>query len=249
MDSGSRDGPAVVLLHAYADSWRSFERVLPLLPVPVRAVAPTQRGHGDASKPEAGYAVHDFAEDLTLLLDSLGLERATLVASSSAGFTAQRLALDRPERVAALVLMGTPWSLAERVQGLGILETVAALRDPVGLDFAREFVVGTSSERVPAAVLDAMAAESAKVPAHVWKATLRGLVDARPPAAGAIRAPTRVVWGDRDTIVPREDQERLCAAIPESRLVVCEGAGHAVHWEQPEWVAREIAAFVGELQP
>jgi pimeloyl-ACP methyl ester carboxylesterase len=59
--------------------------------------------------------------------------------------------------------------------------------------------------------------------------------------------PTLIVWGDQDELLPREDQLRLRAALPGSRLVVYEGAGHIVHWEQPERVARDIAAFVAEL--
>lgn len=247
VDVGVRHGFAVVFLHAYADSWRSFETVLPSLPASIRAIVPTQRGHGDASKPADGYAVRDFAEDLVLLLDAVELDRVTIAASSSAGFTAQQLALDRPERVSSLVLIGTPWSLREQAATLGFLEAVAALRDPVDPAFVRDFVAGTSSERVPAAFLDAMTVESSRVPAHVWRATLQGILDARPPASGAIGAPALVVWGDRDEIVPRADQELLCAAIPRSRLLVYGGAGHVVHWEQPERVARDVAAFVAEL--
>jgi pimeloyl-ACP methyl ester carboxylesterase len=75
VESGDRDGMPVVLLHAYADSWRSFETVLTFLSPRIRAVAPTQRGHGDAAKPAAGYAVEDFARDLLAFLDELALAR------------------------------------------------------------------------------------------------------------------------------------------------------------------------------
>ena len=62
-------------------------------------------------------------------------------------------------------------------------------------------------------------------------------------------APMLVIWGDRDELIPLEDQERLVAAVPESRLVVYEGAGHVVHLEQPERVARDITAFAASLPP
>ena len=91
--------------------------------------------------------------------------------------------------------------------------------------------------------------ESLKVPAHVWKATLEGLLEAVPAAAtGTIVAPTLIVWGDRDVFVPREDQQRLTAAIRNSRLVIHEGVGHVVHWEQPERVAADIEAFLDLLR-
>jgi pimeloyl-ACP methyl ester carboxylesterase len=244
---GPGDGDPVVLAHAYADSWRSFERVLAHLPPSVRAIAPTQRGHGDATKPASGYRVGDFAADLLALLDLFELDCAVLVASSSAVFTVEQVCLDHPERVRALVLIGAPWSLAERKPSLDFVQSVETLTDPVDRSFVRDFVVGTSSDRVPRDFLDAMAEESLKVPAHVWKQTLAGLLEAQPPAPGAIAVPTLVVWGDRDELIPREDQERFLAALPDARFAVHEGAGHVVHWERPDAVAAEIAAFVAEV--
>jgi pimeloyl-ACP methyl ester carboxylesterase len=126
---------------------------------------------------------------------------------------------------------------------------VETLTDPVDHSFVRDFVVATSSERVPPGVVDVMVEESRKVPAHVWKQTLAGLLEACPPASGAIEAPTLVIWGDRDELIPREDQERFLTALPQARLAVYEGASHVVHWEQPERVADEIAAFVAGQLP
>jgi pimeloyl-ACP methyl ester carboxylesterase len=149
--------------------------------------------------------------------------------------------------VPGLVLIGVPWSIAERAPSLDFVEVVEALTDPVDRSFVRDFVVGTSSERVPPDFLGAMTDESRKVPAHVWRQTLAGLLDARPPVPGVIAIPALLIWGDRDELIPREDQERLLAALPNARLVVHEGASHVVHWERPERVADEIAAFIAEL--
>src|SRR5262245_45048593 len=55
VEQGNGDGVPLVFLHGYTDSWRSFERVLPHLPESIRAFALTQRGHGDADRPAAGY--------------------------------------------------------------------------------------------------------------------------------------------------------------------------------------------------
>ena len=61
VEQGDSSGVPVLLLHGVTDSWRSFERVLPHLPASIRAFALTQRGHGDADRPAAGYGPHDFA--------------------------------------------------------------------------------------------------------------------------------------------------------------------------------------------
>jgi pimeloyl-ACP methyl ester carboxylesterase len=63
VEQGDRSGVSVLLLHGFTDSWRSFELVLPHLPTSIRAVALTQRGHGDADRPAAGCRTRDFAPE------------------------------------------------------------------------------------------------------------------------------------------------------------------------------------------
>ena len=63
-----------------------------------------------------------------------------------------------------------------------------------------------------------------------------------------IMAPTLIVWGDRDAILPQSDQEFLAAAITGSRILVYPGAGHAFYWEDPGRVASDLAAFIAELE-
>lgn len=248
VEQGDELGVPAVFLHAYADSWRSFERLLPHLPRSIRALALTQRGHGDAGRPVTGYRVEDFAGDLTAFMDALELDRAVLVGSSSASFTVQRFAVDNPSRALGLVLIGVPWSLRDTRVGSGIAKAVSELSDPVDPAFVRDFVASTVSGPVPRCFLESMVGESLRMPAYVWKDTMNGLLEAMPPTeTGTISAPTLIVWGDRDDFVARSDQERLAAAIPHSKLVVYEGVGHVVHWEAPERVAADIAAFVGRL--
>jgi pimeloyl-ACP methyl ester carboxylesterase len=78
----------------------------PHLPDSLHAFALTQRGHGDASRPAAGYRLEDFAGDVESFMDAVGLESAMLVGHSMGGAIAQRFAIDRPERVRGLVLLG-----------------------------------------------------------------------------------------------------------------------------------------------
>jgi pimeloyl-ACP methyl ester carboxylesterase len=65
---------------------------------------------------------------------------------------------------------------------------------------------------------------------------------------GTIKTPTLLVWGTEDAFCPRLDQDKLLATIRGSRLAVYEGAGHAVHWEEPERIAAEIVNFAEGLR-
>jgi pimeloyl-ACP methyl ester carboxylesterase len=87
-----------------------------------------------------------------------------------------------------------------------------------------------------------------RVPAHVWMAGLAGLTTAVPPSeSGTITAPTLIIWGGRDELLPLEHSHLLVAAISDSRLIVYEGTAHLVLWEQPERVATNLADFVAGL--
>ena len=81
-DRGEASSPAVPVLPAQPDSWRSYQPVLDRLPPGLRAVAVSQRGHGDSDKPAAGYRVCDFAAHVVALLDRLGIEQAVLTGPS-----------------------------------------------------------------------------------------------------------------------------------------------------------------------
>ena len=79
------DGVPVLLLHAWGETHRTFDRLLPLLPDTLRLVAPDQRGVGDSSKPEDGYDLTDAAADVAALLDALEIESCWVVGTSSGG--------------------------------------------------------------------------------------------------------------------------------------------------------------------
>jgi pimeloyl-ACP methyl ester carboxylesterase len=65
---------------------------------------------------------------------------------------------------------------------------------------------------------------------------------------GEMNVPTLILWGEQDALFPREEQERLAAAIPGATLRVYPETGHAVHWERPEQFARDLEAFMEEIR-
>jgi pimeloyl-ACP methyl ester carboxylesterase len=73
-EQGNPTGAAIIFLHAYADSWFSYSRVLPLLPPEYHAFAFDQRGHGDSDKPGCCYTADDFAADVDAFMDGVGIE-------------------------------------------------------------------------------------------------------------------------------------------------------------------------------
>ena len=253
-EQGDPTGEAIVFLHGYSDSWFSFSRVLPLLSAEYHAFALTQRGHGDSDKPECCYTPDDFATDFDAFMDAVGLEEATVVGASTGALFAQRVVLSYPHRVSRLVLVGaqTPANEANEAV-MGLEEQVRALEDPVPPEFVRAFQEGTIHQPVPQEFLDTVVSESLKLPARVWRDYLEGAVlsidqDYVLPLR-KIDVPTLILWGEQDPLFPREEQERLAAAIPGATLKVYPETGHAVHWDRPEWVVRDLEAFMKETRP
>lgn len=241
-------GEPLLLLHGYADSWYSFNGMLEALPKSVRAIAPSQRGHGSSDKPAAGYAMADFAADAIALLDHLGIERALVCGHSMGTFIGQELALSHPERVSKLVLICGA-TTADNAVLRDFLGQVQGLSDPIDRDFAYAFQAGTVAHPLPAAVMDAIMTETMKVPAHVWRAALAGLIAWHPARPlGAIACPTFIAWGDKDEIFPLAEQHALREQIPDSTLRLYD-AGHALHWEKPGEFAADLLAFAAGRLP
>ncbi len=215
----------------------------------LRAIALSQRGHGDADRPAAGYRAAHLAADLAALADVLGLGPAIVVGNSMGAQVAQRFAIDHPERTLGLVLIGAFTTLRGNSAVQALWDgAVSTLTDRIDPGFVREFQESMLARPVPAALLDTVVRESLKVPARVWRAALEGqMEDDATPELGRVAAPTLILWGDKDAIAPREDQEALAAAIPDAQLEVYAGAGHAPHWEEPARIAADIASFAAGL--
>ena len=216
---------------------------------PIRALAISQRGHGQSGKPSHGYTYTDMSEDLRAFMDALGLPAAVIVGHSMGSMVAQRFAVDHPGRVAGLVLMGAFKTLHRHA---GIQEmwdsTLSTMGEPIDPAFVRDFQVSTLAREIPAEFLDLVVDESLNVPARVWRATFRAFLDT-PDFSGQlarVTAPALIAWGDRDTYALLADQESLVAALPRARRVTYQGAGHAFHWEDPARFAADLVAFVYE---
>ena len=245
VEQGDATGVPVVMLHGATDSWRSFEPVLPHLPDDIRAVAVTQRGHGEAPKPQSGYLIEDLAGDVADLMDGLEIERAILVGHSMGSWVARQIAIDHPDRVLGLVLAGAfQGSLVRDPDAAAAMKELADVPDPVPDEVAREFQLSTLASPIASELLDMFVAESLKLPARVWRDIFLGFAELDQPAGPAeLPMPALLVWGDRDAFIPREVQDELVETLPDVRLRVYEGVGHALHWERPKRFAAEVAAF------
>lgn len=236
---GPRSERALVFVHGWPDSWRSFEPVLDALPLDIPAVAVSLPGFGGAAAPESGLTPPDFAADVAGLVERLGIASVLIVGHSMGALVALHLAAGRPDLVIGAVLVGGFGQLDADLAG-EVAAGLTELDDPIDEDFARSFQQGTLAAPIDEAFFDRLVSESMRVDARVWRAAFDGLRSS-PADPSLIGVPVLLIWGERDGLVPRQEQERLAAAMPAASLVVYEGAGHSPNWEQPARVALDIA--------
>ncbi|HEX8162942.1 MAG TPA: alpha/beta fold hydrolase [Pyrinomonadaceae bacterium] len=263
LEAGEGGAPAVVLVHGFAASnfvWH--DTLVPLAAAGFRVVAPDLVGFGFSGKPREGeYTIEAQARAVVGLMDALGIGSAAVVGSSYGGAVAAVCALDRPERVRRLVLVGAVsnneirrWLVARvgSVRGLG--EVFA----PLVLD-ARHL---RKRRRLRAHnALDGRAYDEPRVraqlrplkAANTQRAILRTLrqwdASRVEREAGRIKQPTLLVWGADDRDVPLRHGERLRALIPGSRLAVFEACAHLPQEERPAEFVRLVADFCKGREP
>jgi 2-succinyl-6-hydroxy-2,4-cyclohexadiene-1-carboxylate synthase len=233
---------ALILLHGFTQTRQSWRRTVAALGGRYRAVAPDLPGHGQMSERRPASLAATLAY-LRALVD----EPHVLAGYSMGGRIALHAALARPERVQRLVLVGASPGLAdagERAARRRADEALADHIEAVGVDaFAEEWGRLALWEGQPERVRAAAHADRLRnTPAGLADA-LRGLGTGALPSLwdrlGELRMPVMLAVGERDAKF-RAIAERMAELLPDARLELIAGTGHAPHLERPDLVAEAI---------
>jgi pimeloyl-ACP methyl ester carboxylesterase len=247
-------GEPLVLVPGFGTGLWIWYRQVPALAERFRVVVFDPRGVARSQSPDAPFTMRDLADDLAALLGELGVEKAHVLGASFGGFVAQEFALAHPERTRSLVLCCTsyggaghrppaPETLAAIASTKG-LNTAERVRENLLLAFSPRFVGGQPGEVERVVNLRA----ENDVPEHAYLRQLQAAVAFDAAArVGGINAPTLVITGDEDVIVPHENSLNLAAAIPGSTLRIVAGGSHTFFIERPDEFNRAVVEFVERL--
>lgn len=257
-------GAPVVLLHGGgpgASGLSNFSRNIDALAEHFHVIVPDLPGYGRSTKGVDGSDPFGFlADTIRATLDGLGIDTASLVGNSYGGACALRLALDTPDRVDKLVLMGPGGVGTTRkppTKGLNALLSYYGGEGPTREKletFIREYLV-FNGRAIPDSVIDerfqasidpeVVAAPPLRRPSGPTALrTLWRMDFTRDKRLRSLMTPTLVVWGSEDRVNRPSGGPTLARTMPRSELFEVPAAGHWVQWEEADRFNRKVVDFL-----
>lgn len=246
-------GEPLVLIMGYRASHIGWFLIQDKLASEHRVIVFDNRGTGQSDKPEIPYTTKMMAADVTGLLDELGIGAANVFGHSMGGMIAQEFALNYPDRLNTLILGGTTCGGSRAVPPTA--ETMAFLFDP-------ELAKLPAEARIRATIPWAWNKEFVEnSPAIIERFVALALEYPTPPQATVsqqnvllthdtydrlpdIKAPTLVIAGSEDRLVPFDNSKLLASRIPNAKVAIIENAGHEYFDDSEEKASKIILDFL-----
>ena len=254
---GPRDAPALVLIHGFASSARSWDAVVPMLARSHRVIRIDLLGHGRSAKPAGeGYAIPEQGRRVGAALDRLGVKHAIVVGHSTGGSVATALAEQRRDLVTALALINTGPRLDAFISDgpvgqlmfnpvvgpvLWRFRTDSLIRQAASTAFSRP------GYQIPQEVVD----DVRGMTYHAFTETSRAADDylkqrALPDRLTPLGKPLLVIFGKEDRRW-RSSSAAEYRAVPDARVELLPGLGHSPILEDPPKTAALLLAFTGSV--
>jgi len=243
VETGSR-GPTLVFLHYFGGSSRTWAPVIAGLPIDQHSLAVDFRGWGQSDRPDDGYTLQAYANDVEAVLADRGITDFVLVGHSMGGKVAQLIASRQPTGLHGLVLVApaTPTPLALPPEVLAGFATVYDSRESIEGALHNMLVSQPLPthlhEQVVADSLGGAPAAKAAWPQSISQEDISGEVT-------RINVPALVLSGSGDKVDPTDTlKTRLLPLLAGAELKVLPGHGHLLPLEAPTEVAGQIAAWL-----
>ncbi len=260
-DQGRRDGPVLVMVHGFSANLETWEPWVKRLGGEYRIISLDLPGHGLTRAPE-GYTLKrtGFVDIVDETVSRLGVEKFVLIGNSMGGGVTWNYALAHPDKVQGAVLVNAAGWLEPREEGDEGPFIFKVLRNPVGRAIVKDLDVSAMTraglrdafEPTPDMADDAMVAryvEMARAPGH--KDIILGLMGSFDPKdaatkekLAAITAPTLVLHGTEDRLIPVSAAGRFGEAIPGSTVIVYDKVGHVPMEQIADRSAADLAGWL-----
>jgi pimeloyl-ACP methyl ester carboxylesterase len=245
------EGEPLVLIPGFRNGLWLWFRQTEALAEKFRVIIFDPRDIGQSDHPGEPFTIAELADDLARLLSALGIERAHILGASFGGFVAQEFAIAYPEMTRSLILCctssGGPSHIlpsASTLQAMAAIEglnTEERTRQSFTAAFSPTFVADQPGELER--VIELRLNNPVTDRAHFAQLQAAAAFDVA-ARVSEIKAPTLVLTGDEDTIVPPGNSQNLAAQIPHARLAIIEGGSHMFFIEQPDKFNHAVIEFL-----
>jgi len=245
IDVGSGDGPPIVFIHGLSGTWQNWLENLPYFAQKHRCIAMDLPGFGYSDMPVEKISISGYAHQVDALCAQLDLGKCIVVGNSMGGFVAAELCIQHPERVERACLAAAAGISITNLRRRPVL-TAARMVGALGAASAAQHRYIVARPRLRWAFTNFVFRHPSRIAADLMYEQVRGagkpgLVDALDALTSYdfrdrlpdIKAPTLIVWGEHDMLVPVEDAHEFERLIPQSRTVVLEDTGHVPMLERP----------------
>jgi pimeloyl-ACP methyl ester carboxylesterase len=236
-------GPVVILLHGLGAAKEVWMASFGVLAAHYHVYAVDQIGFGHSDKPLLDYKIATFVDFLYEFMQGQNLSKATLVGNSLGGWVALEFAVQHPTMVEKLVLVdsaGMPWTQTPAVDLNA--SSVAGMRAILESIFYDKHMVTDQAAR------QIFADHVRNNDGYTIQRTLAGFASPQfeDTKLGAVHAPTLIVWGRQDELIPVASGEKMRDGIAGAKLVVFEQCGHVPQIEKPEEFNKAVLEFLGK---
>lgn len=247
MEAGDPEAEPLLLIHGFCDSSRIWRLPICALGGKFHIFAVDWRGAGQTDRPEAFlYTMKEHADDLTAFLDAVGVSSAYVMAHSMGTLIGQTLAFLAPGRVKKLLLAAPMMRGHDAAESLAeqyaLYETMdlAAMPQKQMQELFLPHPENCRDPEFPEGFFATLRQMDARTLRAIWFGVHQ--TDNR-RFAQFIKAPTLILWGDRDEVLGEEYQAEVRASFPDAPYIVCPGISHEIPNEMPERLAGLAADF------
>jgi len=243
LDEGQ--GPALLILHGWGSSLKSYERLVPLLSKHFRVILPELPGFGESEEPREPWNisryldfVKDFLEARCIAPQKDTAKPISIYAHSFGARIAIKWLAEGDKRVEKLIMCGAAGIKDEPTKRQKLAKDLSKLGKMVP-DFLRE-----PAKKV---LYKLAGSHDYRKASKIMKETLRKVVNEDlTPYLEKITIPTLLIWGKNDTYTPLRHGEIMHKKVENSKLVVFSGSRHGVHLQEPEKLAEEVLKFLSQ---
>ena len=254
-------GPDLIFLHPSSGYGRMWEWTAEHLIDQFHVYALDQRGHGQTDKPDGDYSAQEYAEDLLLFMEAVGIDRAVIAGQSLGGRVGQVFAAEHPERTVALALVGGPhvsnfFPTTEAVKGVlaSSQRTLTAPTEFPSRTAAFEYLRAARPRDSEAALHHRVEHNYVDLPNggvalrcdNVRVALgLAHMADNLRPYAARVTCPVAILRGSSGAELTREQAESMVSFWRHAQIIDVEG-DYALQLENPAGLASALIAFVSQ---